>query len=258
MVTLRREIDLRQRNLLPPGGSILVKAMATADMLAQARLEGWTDEEVVDHVRAGDTALYEIILRRYNQRLYRLARSIVRDDNEAEDVMQEAYVRAFENLHQFEGRSRFSAWLTRITVHEALGRLRRQSRFDSLEKTGENGEFSVDPATTTPDPEAATSQAEMGRILEEALLALPAQYRTVLMLRDVEEMSTSETAEALELSEQNVKVRLHRARAVLRRQLFERVGASSRSAFPFLGERCDRMVQRVLRSVANSGARSAR
>lgn len=226
--------------------------MATADILVRARLEGWTDEEVVDRVRAGETALYEIILRRYNQRLYRVARAIVRDDGEAEDVMQASYVRAYENLHQFEGRSAFSAWLTRITVHEALGRLRRRKRLDQLDGSEEDGEFFVEPTTNAPDPEAAASQAEMTHILEEAMLALPQQYRTVLMLRDIEEMSTAEAAEVLELSEENVKVRLHRGRSMLRRQIFQRLGATTKDVFPFMGERCDRVVRNVLRIVSSA------
>jgi RNA polymerase sigma-70 factor, ECF subfamily len=225
--------------------------MATADILVKARVEGWTDEEVVDRVRAGETALYEIILRRYNQRLYRVARAIVKDDSEAEDVMQAAYVLAYEKLHQFAGRSPFAAWLTKITVHEALGRLRRNKKLDQLDCSGDDGEFFVEPATKSPDPEAATSQAEMTRILEETLLTLPQQYRAVLMLRDIEEMNTAETAEALELSEDNVKVRLHRGRALLRRQIFARVGARTKNAFPFMGERCDRVVRNVLRALAN-------
>ena len=226
--------------------------MATADLLVKARIEGWSDEEVVRRVLAGDTALYEIILRRYNQRLYRVARAIVRDDNEAEDVMQDAYVRAYENLHQYEGRSVFAAWLTRIAVNEALARVRRRKRFDQLDNVSEDGEPSVDPATDALDPEQTTSQAELGRILEESLLGLPEQYRTVLMLRDVEELSTTETAEVLSLSEENVKVRLHRGRALMRKKLFERVGGTARDAFPFMGVRCDRVVRNVLQRLARN------
>jgi len=224
--------------------------MATADILTKARLEGWTDEQVVERILAGDAALYEIILRRYNQRLYRVARAIVRDDNEAEDVMQDAYVRAYENLHQFEGRSAFAAWLTRIAVNEALARVRLRKRFDQLEEVSENGEISLDPATNAPDSEQTTSQAELGRILEESVLGLPEQYRTVLMLRDVEELSTTETAEVLSLTEENVKVRLHRGRALMRKKLFERVGATAKDAFPFMGVRCNRVVQNVLQRLA--------
>ncbi len=226
--------------------------MAAVDLVLKARQESWTDEEVVDRVLAGETALYEIIMRRYNQRLYRIARAILRDDSEAEDVMQDAYVKAYRNLPQFEGRSPFAAWLTKIAVHEALARLRRRQKFDQLDSGLEEGEFVVEPVSEAPDPEAATSQAEMARILEETLLALPEQYRAVLMLRDIEQMDTADTAVALGLTEENVKVRLHRGRAMLRRDISERIGASSKDVFPFMGERCDRVVRNVLAAIANT------
>ena len=183
--------------------------METIENLEKASSEGWTDQEIVERVKTGDTALYEIIMRRYNQRLYRVARAILRDDAEAEDVMQDAYVRAFQHLDQFAGRAPFSAWLTRIAVHEALGRLRLRDRHRQLDDAAHDGEFSMNMVETSPDPEQSASRAELGQLLEEALLGLPEQYRIVVMLRDVEELSTSETAAALELTEQNVKVRLH-------------------------------------------------
>jgi RNA polymerase sigma-70 factor (ECF subfamily) len=223
--------------------------MGTAAVLERARLEGWTDEEVVARVLAGDTALFEIIMRRYNQRLYRVARAILRDDAEAEDVMQDAYVRAFRHLHQFEGRARFSTWLTRIAVHEALARIRRSGRFEDLESLVQsNGESMI--ASHLPSPEQQVSTAELTGLLQEAVLALPDHYRAVLMLRDIEEMSTTDTAAALELSEDNVKVRLHRARALLRRELFARAGANASAAFPFMAMRCDRAVKAVFARIA--------
>jgi RNA polymerase sigma-70 factor (ECF subfamily) len=224
--------------------------METIDTLERASLESWTDQEVVDRVRAGDTALYEIIMRRYNQRLYRVTHAILRDDAEAEDVIQDAYVRAYQHLDQFAGYAPFSIWLTRIAVHEALRRLqlrKRSQQFDDIEQD-EEGFMNVAETTlaeTSLDPEQRASVAELGRLLEEAVLDLPQQYRTVIMLRDVEELSTAETAAALELSEQNVKVRLHRGRAMMRDRLFARVGASGKKAFPFMGERCDRVVQNL-------------
>ena len=231
--------------------------MASANMPADARPEGWTDEHVVKRVLAGESSLYEIIMRRYNQRLYRVARAIVRDDTEAEDVMQEAYVRAYQHLRQFAGRSPFSAWLTRIAVHEALARVRQRDKIDQLDRPEtDDGEFVVEPKASVPDPEAATSREEMRRILEEMLLRLPQQYRIVLMLRDIEEMTTFETARALEISEENVKVRLHRGRTILRRELAHRVGASAKHAFPFMGERCDRVVRNVLQSLASAESAS--
>jgi RNA polymerase sigma-70 factor, ECF subfamily len=220
--------------------------MEATEILEKARLESWTDEEVVDRVRSGETALYEIIMRRYNQRLYRVARSILRDDSEAEDVMQDAYVRAYEHLDQFARRAPFSTWLTRIAVHEALARLRQRNRTQQISDGEHEGEIVMSLAEPSLDPEQKASKAELGHLLEEALLALPENFRSVIMLRDVEELSTLETAEALEITEENVKIRLHRGRALARAWLFQRVGASAKDAFPFMGARCDRVVQKVL------------
>jgi RNA polymerase sigma-70 factor, ECF subfamily len=224
--------------------------METAATLEKAKSEGWTDEEVIERVKAGDTALYEIVMRRYNQRLYRVARAILHDDAEAEDVMQDAYVRAYQYLHQYGGRAPFSAWLTRIAVHEALARFRSRSRTEQLEEPGQDGEFSMHMVETSLDPEQNASRAELGQLLEDAVLGLPEQFRTVVMLRDVEELTTSETAAALDLSEENVKVRLHRGHAMLRGWLFARVGAAAKNAFPFMGVRCDRVVRGVFLRLA--------
>jgi RNA polymerase sigma-70 factor, ECF subfamily len=224
--------------------------METLGMLEKASLESWTDQEVVDRVRAGDTALYEIIMRRYNQRLYRVTYAILRDGAEAEDVIQDAYVRAYQHLDQFAGYAPFSTWLTRIAVHEALRRLQLRKRSQQFEEVEHDEEsfMSVSETTvpeTSPDPEQRASNAELGQLLEQAVLDLPEQYRTVIMLRDVEELSTAETAAALDLTEQNVKVRLHRGRSMMRDRLFARVGASGKNAFPFMGIRCDRVVSGV-------------
>ena len=226
--------------------------MKTTAALEKINAESWTDEEVVRRVRAGDVALYEILMRRYNQRLYRVARAILRDDTEAEDVMQDSYVLAYQHLDQFEGRAPFSAWLTRITVRAALARLRARSRVQQLDLNEDSGEPTMNLADPAPSPEQLASRGELGHLLEEAVLGLPDQYRSVVMLRDVEELSTSETASALELTEENVKVRLHRGHAMLRGWLFDRVGARAKEAFPFMGVRCDRVVQAVLQRISAS------
>jgi RNA polymerase sigma-70 factor (ECF subfamily) len=226
--------------------------MVTTGILEKACAERWTDEEVVDRVRAGDTALYEIIMRRYNQRLYRVARAIVRDDGEAEDVMQAAYVSAYEHLGQFAGRAPFSTWLTRIAVHEALQRLRKRGRLDQLDDPEDGDGPGANMAETSPDPEQVTTRAELRQLLEEAILDLPEQYRAVLVLRDVEELSTAETADALNLTEENVKVRLHRGHGMVRSWLLARVGANAKDAFPFMGVRCDRVVHKVFTQLAGS------
>ncbi len=211
----------------------------------KANCEGWTDLEVIERVKAGEIALYEIIMRRYNQRLYRVARAIVRDDNEAEDVMQDAYVRAYQNLGQFRGASSFATWLTRIAINEALSRLRLRNRNPQSGEDDGYGEDFMNLADSSPDPELNASVAELGHLLEKAVLDLPEQYRTVVMLRDIEELSTADTAAALDLTEENVKVRLHRGRAMAREWLFERVGSNAKHAFPFMGVRCDRVVELV-------------
>ncbi|MEO6815158.1 MAG: RNA polymerase sigma factor [Edaphobacter sp.] len=210
-----------------------------------------TDEEVVDRVRAGDLAMYEVIMRRYNQRLYRTARAILHDDVEAEDVMQDAYVRAYTHLDQFAGRSSFSTWLTRITVHEALTRLRSRNRHPQVDVTEYDGEISMKTTSNSLDPEKSASTGQLREFLEEAVLKLPENYRTVVMLRDIEELSTAETAEALDLTEENVKIRLHRGHGMIRNLLFERIGPGAREAFPFMGIRCDRVVQNVFDRLTN-------
>lgn len=238
------------RNLLRSASSILKGAMETTGILERAKSEGWTDEEIVDRIRAGDSALYEVIMRRYNQRLYRVARAILRDDAEAEDVMQDAYVRAYEHLSQFAGRAAFSTWLTRIAVHEAFARLRLRNRNQQFGDSEQAGESCMNIAETSLDPEQTASRTELGQLLEEAVLGLPEKYRTVLMLRDIEELNTAETAAALDLTEQNVKVRLHRGRAMVRGWLFVRVGSRAKDAFPFMDTRCDRVVEHVFDRLA--------
>src|SRR5690242_1581043 len=222
--------------------------METAEALERSKT--LSDEEVVNRVRAGDRALYEVIMRRYNQRLYRVCRAILRDDTEVEDVMQDAYVRAYSHLDQFAGRSTFSTWLTRITVNEALTRRRSRNRHIQVDITDYDGEISMKTPTPSLNPEQNASTAQVRELLEQAVMNLPESYRAVVMLRDVEELSTSETAEVLDLTEDNVKVRLHRGHSMIRNQLFERIGANAKEAFPFMGKRCDRVVQNVFDRLA--------
>ncbi|MFI5072741.1 MAG: RNA polymerase sigma factor [Terriglobales bacterium] len=218
-------------------------------------LDPLSDEEVVARILAGETAMFEIIMRRHNQLLYRVARAILRNDGEAEDVMQDAYVRAYEHLDQFAGKAKFSTWLTRIAVHEALARQRRGTRYQELEPMSES---QADPmekfASPAADPEQQASNSEIRGLLEEAVEALPEVYRTIFMLRDVEEMSTSDAAYALEISEENVKVRLHRARALLRKSLYARAGMEAKEAFGFHAVRCDRVVKNVFERIQQRGS----
>jgi RNA polymerase sigma-70 factor, ECF subfamily len=232
--------------------------MPTIGILEISSSENPTDCEVIQRVKAGDTALYEIIMRRYNQRLYRIARAILRDDAESEDVIQDAYVRAYQHLDQFAGDAPFANWLTSIAVHEALRRLRLRNRNQQLDGLDHDEEGAMTIVETSLDPEQRASAGELRQLLEEAVLDLPDRYRTVIMLRDIEELSTSETAAALDLTEQNVKVRLHRGRAMMRDRLFARVGVAGKNAFPFMGNRCDRVVLGVFARLRQSGFRDAR
>jgi RNA polymerase sigma-70 factor, ECF subfamily len=135
--------------------------MEIAGISEKTRGADWTDEEIVERVKSGDTALYEVVMRRYNQRLYRVARAILHNDDEAEDVMQAAYVHAYEHLHQFAARAPFCTWLTRIAVHEALARLRLRGRNQQLEDTGNEGDSPMKIVDTSPDPEMSASRAEL-------------------------------------------------------------------------------------------------
>jgi RNA polymerase sigma-70 factor (ECF subfamily) len=224
--------------------------MASVALLEQARNEDWTDEQIVGRVLAGETALYELLMRRHNQRLYRIARGILRDDGEAEDVMQDAYVRAYQNLSSFEGRAKFVTWLTRIAIHEALARARRRSRFQSLDAPDQsNGDVMKSATSSDRSPEQESYDRELSDVIEKAVLALPDEYRLVFILRDVEGMNTEETAHCLQLTEQNVKVRLHRAHAKLRKRLYAAVGATTSHCFQFHAVRCDRVVSGVFRTL---------
>jgi RNA polymerase sigma-70 factor, ECF subfamily len=212
---------------------------------AESGAQDLPDEEVVRRVRAGEGALFELLMRRYNQRLYRVARAIVRSDAEAEDVMQQAYVNAYVHLAQFEGRAQFSTWLTRIAVYEALARRRRRERLPEIDAMSDHDEGRNALRSSVPSPEQQAITGELRSALEASLDALPEMYRTAFVLREVEGLSTAEAAECLESSEDVVKTRLHRAKVLLRRELLERAGAGARTAFSFHAVRCDRVVGAV-------------
>jgi RNA polymerase sigma-70 factor (ECF subfamily) len=199
-----------------------------------------SDEEVVERVLAGDTSLFEILMRRYNQRLFRVARGILSDDAEAEDVMQEAYVRAFRQLATFRGEALFSTWLTRIACHEALARAQKRRRLVPID----GGEPPEPPAKTF-GPERELENRELQAVLREAVELLPDPLRAVFCLREVEGLSTEQTADALGLTTENVRVRLHRAKRSLRQTLDQRIGREVRRLYLFDGPHCDRMVERV-------------
>ena len=216
------------------------------------------DTEIVRRVRAGDSALFEILMRRHNQRVYRVVRAVVKDEADVEDVMQQAYINVFTHLHQFEERSKFSTWLIRIALHEAFGRRRKVQRSDSTtarirsDVNEERGELMDTLTSPQADPERQAYAQELHRVLEAAVDTLPDTYRTVFMLRDIEGLSTSETGEGLGLGEEAVKTRLHRARAMIRRAVTARIGEVATGAFQFHAPRCDRVVAAVLARVSQS------
>src|SRR5262245_31309209 len=216
-------------------------------------LSSLTDAEIVRRVRGGDRALFEILMRRHNQRVYRAARAVLKDEREVEDVMQQAYINAFTHLHQFEERSQFSTWLTRIILNEAFGR-RRKLLMESKAMMASGidahpGEVMESIRSPQPDPEHQAYAQELRHVLQEAVDMLPEAYRTVFMLRDIEGLSTAETGEGLNLGEEAVKTRLHRARAMIRRAITARIGAVAPGAFQFEAPRCDRVVAAVLARV---------
>ncbi|HJS38636.1 MAG TPA: RNA polymerase sigma factor [Burkholderiales bacterium] len=199
-----------------------------------------TDEMLVERVRAGDLGALEALMRRHNRLLYRTARAILRDDAEAEDAVQEAYLRAYRALHAFRGESKFSTWLVRIAANEALMRRRRNAR----------------AAAVVPIDAAAELQAEgkagddmLRRLLEKRIDALPDDYRAVFVLRALEELSVEETAVALGIPQATVRTRHFRARSLLRESLAREIDLTLEDAFGFDGERCDRTVAKVLERI---------
>jgi RNA polymerase sigma-70 factor, ECF subfamily len=199
---------------------------------------------VVRRVRGGEPALFEVLMRRYNQRVFRAIRSVLREDHETEDAMQQAWLNAYSHLGQYQGTASFSTWLTRIALNEALGRAGgRRRHMTSIDEVPEEDEGM---RSKTPGPESRAADRELGRMLEEAVDELPDLYRSVFVLREIEGMSTADAALALGASEEAVKVRLHRARLALRDGLYAKAGSAAPGAFAFLGWRCDRMVASVL------------
>jgi RNA polymerase sigma-70 factor (ECF subfamily) len=189
-------------------------------------------------------------MRRYNQRIYRIALTILRNDAEAEDVMQEAYVRAYQHLGEFAGEAKFSTWLTKIAIYEALARVRLRNRRSESQAASDAGADIMDSLKSEArDPEKETYDHELRLVLERAIASLPDHYRSVFVLRVVEGFDVQETAAALDLGVEAVKSRLHRGRALLRKELERRAGIVAPSIFPFHLSRCDRVVDGVFRRI---------
>ena len=207
------------------------------------------EADLVAGARQGEEAAVRAIIRHNNRRLFRDARAIVRDDSEAEDVVQESYVRAFTRLGDFRGESSLSTWLTRIVINEAYGRLRRRRAtvdWTTVEAVPTIEAQIIPFPSPQLDPERTMAQHEISQLLERAIDALPDAFRVVLVARLIEEMSVEETAKLLSLRPETVKTRLHRARALLRADLERSVGPLLTEAFPFDGRRCERMADAVV------------
>ncbi|HET6546246.1 MAG TPA: RNA polymerase sigma factor [Rhodanobacteraceae bacterium] len=214
------------------------------------------DDELVTLARSGRRDAFGQIMQRCNQRLFRIARGIVRDDSEAEDVVQESYLHAFDKLDAFRAEASLLTWMTRIVLNEAHGRLRRRRNTVDLDR------FDASPAGAdrivhfpsrfgSEDPASDLARAQIRRLLEQAIEQLPEHFRLVFILREIEECTVDETARTLDLRPETVKTRLHRARRLLRAALAQQLSATLTDAFPFLGRRCARMTESVLVRLGN-------
>jgi RNA polymerase sigma factor (sigma-70 family) len=221
--------------------------MMPVDPTDAARIEDLDEARLVEQARQRDGAAFWLIIKRHNQRLYRVARAVLDDDTEAEDVVQETYIHALAHLSEFRAEARLSTWLTRIALNEALGR-RRQKRLTVDVKAIK--EMVAPFSAHQLDPEQGTALEEIRRLLERAVSGLPEHYRIVFIMRDVEEMSIEETALLLGLRPQTVGTRLYRARKLLRQALGDRLATVFTDTFPFAGAPCDRLTQAVIDRLA--------
>ncbi len=209
------------------------------------------ERNLVERAKSGDQSAFRAIMKKNSRRLYRVARAVMRDDTEAEDVVQETYLRAFSDLSKFRGESSLTTWLTRIALNEALGRKRKQRVTvtlagveAALESSAQIIQFHA--MNTETDPERTAAQHEIRRLLERAMDALPEPFRLVFVMRDVEEMSIEETASHLGIRPETIKTRLHRARLLLRQSLDGQLASTLKDTFPFAGARCGRITEAVL------------
>src|SRR6516165_3264793 len=218
--------------------------------MAEPALRHATDEcELIERARRNDREAIRLLIKQQNRRLYRIARSIVRDDFDAEDVLQDAYVRAFAALDGFRGEARFGTWLARIVINEALGFVRRRRPTIDIGLVS-NSKLSAQvvpfPSTNRENPETIMAQDQIRALLERAIDKLPEGFREILVARLIEEMSVEETSELFGVLPQTVKTRLFRARALLKAEMEKHIGPSLRDAFPFEGRRCEQLADLVL------------
>ena len=229
-----------------------------AERIDRRLLERLSDAEVVARVQAGEHALFELIMRRYNRRVFRIARSILRDDAEAEDAVQEAYVSACFKLNQFRGPEGFATWICHIATNAALMRRRSRARvgLTLVDAPGERpgDEAAMAELRSPPEtPEAALHEYQLRCLLEQAIDGLPETYRSAFVMREVERMSVADTARCLGIEEATVKTRVHRARRLLQRDLTAELSAALTGAYEFAGARCDRIVTSVVQRLNELG-----
>jgi RNA polymerase sigma-70 factor (ECF subfamily) len=210
------------------------------------------DLELAQRALARDGVAFRTIMKTHNQRLYRIARGVVRNDSEAEDVVQEAYVRAFAHLDSFRGDASLGTWLSRIVINEALGRLRKRRRTVAMPENPQ-AEIIQFPLNPSDDPERTMAQRQILALVERATDSLPDVYRMVFVARVIEGLSIEETAELLDVRPETVKTRLHRARALLRKALDDQIGPVLLDAFPFAGQRCERLTAAVMKRLGLQG-----
>lgn len=207
--------------------------------------ESYTDEQIINSILEGNTELFEILIRRYNQQLFRIIRGYLTNKQDIEDVMQTSYMKAFENLNQFRGEARFSTWLIRIAINETLKK--KKGRDDISDLVSVRIAHKQDPVTCT--PETNLIQEDMNEHLEKAIDKLPSKYRSVIIMREIEQLSTKETARIMNVSPSNVKVRLHRAKKMLRDQFAAMLRDTD--LFPFRGIDCNKMTRRIMNLIKN-------
>jgi RNA polymerase sigma-70 factor, ECF subfamily len=210
------------------------------------------DMQLVRRALAREGDAFRAIIKTHNQRLYRIARGVLRNDGEAEDVVQEAYVRAFASLGAFRGDSSLATWLSRIVINEALGRLRKRRRMVAMPENPQ-AEIIRFPLNASDDPERTMAQRQILALVERATDSLPDVYRTVFVARVIEGLSMEETADLLGVRPETVKTRLHRARALVRKALDDEIGPVLLDAFPFAGRRCDRLTEAVMKRLGFEG-----
>ncbi|MBB4570948.1 RNA polymerase sigma factor [Rhizobium leucaenae] len=229
-----------------------MRAAPAATKRHQPDPSSYSEAELIARAKAGDEDAIRIIVQRNNQRLFRTARAIVGNDTEAEDVVQATYVQAFINLAAFRGGSKLSTWLTRIALNEAFARMHRRRDFTGLEeidmqsKTSGGGLLYFPSSLASADPEAELARNQTRHLLEHAVDALPDEFRTVFILRDVEGFSTDETASLLGIKPETTKTRLHRARKMMRLSIEKQFSGAFSALFPFDGARCADMADRVI------------